>query len=134
MFPPDRTVLALPTPSARAVRLHRDGGSAIDSDQHHQPAQEQPDDVARRPPPELGFAAAIKRARIAAGRTQADVAAKAGLPLWLLSHAERGRRALKVHEAAAIAEALVCSLDELVKASAQTTFEPPQMGPTPKRD
>lgn len=88
--------------------------------------------MARRPPRELALAAAIKAARIEAGRTQADVAEKAGLPLWLLQHAERGRRALKLIEAAAIAEALDLSLDELVKASAGATFEPPHMGPTPK--
>jgi hypothetical protein len=42
--------------------------------------------------------------------------------------AEQGARRTSVGEAAAIAQALDLSLDELVKVSAAATFEPPKMG------
>ena len=67
----------------------------------------------RRPPQELAFAAAIRAARIEAGRTQADVAAGAGLPVRTIQRAEQGRRRATLGDAAAIAQALGRSLDEL---------------------
>jgi transcriptional regulator with XRE-family HTH domain len=82
----------------------------------------------RRPPPELAFAAAIRAARVEAGRTQADVAAGADLPPWVVQRAEHGQRRIALGEAAAIAEWLGRSLDELVKASEAAVFEPPKMG------
>jgi transcriptional regulator with XRE-family HTH domain len=106
-------------------------GFAIEPEEQVRPQPETAvDPVVRRPPHELAFAAAIRTARIEANRTQVELAEQAGLPLWLLRHAERGRRALKLFEAAAIAQALDLSLDELVKVSASATFEPPTMGRT----
>jgi transcriptional regulator with XRE-family HTH domain len=83
-----------------------------------------PSGPVRRPPDELAFAAAIRAARMAAGRTQADVAAEAGLATRVVQRAEQGQRRINLGEAAAIAR----SLDELVQISAGATFEPPTMG------
>ncbi len=58
-----------------------------------------PSGPVRRPPQELAFAAAIRAARVAAGRTQADVAEKAGLPVTTLQRAEQGRRRINLGEA-----------------------------------
>jgi transcriptional regulator with XRE-family HTH domain len=74
-----------------------------------------PSGPVRRPPQELAFAAAIRAARVEAGRTQADVAERAGLAVHTLQSAEQGARRTSVGEAAAIAQALGQSLDELVK-------------------
>ena len=68
------------------------------------------------------------------GRTQADVAAEAGLSVRVLQRAEQGRRRLSIGQAAVIAESLGRSLDELVKVWAEATFEPPQMGRPPRAD
>jgi transcriptional regulator with XRE-family HTH domain len=81
-----------------------------------------------RQPDELAFAASIRAARIEAGRTQADVAEKAGLPVHAVRRAEQGMRRISLGEASAIARSLGRSLDELVKVSAAATFEPPTMG------
>jgi transcriptional regulator with XRE-family HTH domain len=106
-------------------------GYAIEPEQQVNPEPDTTGDpVVRRPPHELAFAAAIRTARNEAKRTQAELAEQAGLPLWLLRHAERGRRALKLFEAAAIAQALDLSPDEPVKVSASATFEPSTMGRT----
>jgi transcriptional regulator with XRE-family HTH domain len=85
-----------------------------------------PSGPVRRPPHELAFAAAIRAARVEAGRTQADVAAGAGLPVRSVQRAEQGLRRVTLGDAAAIAQALGRSLDELVKVSA-ATFEQPRM-------
>ena len=87
-----------------------------------------PNGPVRRPTHELIFAAAIRAARVEAGRTQADVAEQAGLPLRVVQQAEQGRRRIALSEAAAIAEALGRSLDELVQAAKSTTFEPRKRG------
>ncbi len=87
-----------------------------------------PSGPVRRPPHELAFAAAVKAARLVAGRTQVDVAEKAGLPVHAVARAEQGVRRISLGEAAAIAESLGRSLDELVKVSEAPTFEPPKMG------
>ena len=63
-----------------------------------------PSGPVRRPPHEPVFAAAIRAARIEAGRTQVDVAEAAGLPLHTLQSAEQGARRTSVREAAAIAQ------------------------------
>jgi transcriptional regulator with XRE-family HTH domain len=81
-----------------------------------------------RPPHELVFAAAIRAARVGAGRTQADLAEAAALPVRTVPRAEQGLRRVRLGDAAAIAQALVRSLDELVKVSEAATFEPPKMG------
>ena len=86
-----------------------------------------PSGPVRRPPHELAFAAAIRAARIQAGRPQADVAEQAGLSVRVLQRAQQGLRRLSIGQAAAIAQALGRSLDELVKVSADATFEPPEM-------
>ena len=83
-----------------------------------------PRDRVRRPTHELVFAAAIRAARVEAGRTQSDVAEQAGLPLRVVQQAEQGRRRVALSEAAAIAETLGRSLDELVQAAKATTFHP----------
>jgi transcriptional regulator with XRE-family HTH domain len=82
----------------------------------------------RRPTRELVFAAAIKAARVEAGRTQADVAEQADLPLRVVQQAEQGRRRIALSEAAAIAESLGRSLDDLVQIAKSTTFEPLKRG------
>ena len=82
----------------------------------------------RRPPHELAFAAAIRAARFEAGRTQGDVAEKAGLSVRVPQRAEQGLRRLSIGQAAAIAEALGRSLDELVQVSETATFEPHRTG------
>ena len=87
-----------------------------------------PSGPVRRPPQELAFAAAIRAARVEAGRTQADVAEKAGLATRVVQRAEQGQRRISLGEAAAIAQSLGRSLDELVSVSASATFEPPKMG------
>jgi transcriptional regulator with XRE-family HTH domain len=87
-----------------------------------------PSGPVRRPPHELAFAAAIRAARVEAGRTQADVAEAAGLAVHTLQSAEQGARRTSVGEAAAIAQALGRSLDELVQVSSSARFEPPRMG------
>ena len=110
--PLDRSALCAGHPQAARWCGSRDtrGVRSDHSPQRPNPPDPQPpsDDVARPPPSELALAvaAAIKAARIGAGHTQAYVAEQAGPPLWLLRDAERGRRALKLVEAAAIAEAL----------------------------
>jgi transcriptional regulator with XRE-family HTH domain len=86
-----------------------------------------PSGPVRRPPQELAFAAAIRAARGEAGRTQADVASKTGL-VRVLQRAEQGQRRMNQGEAAATAQSLGRSLDELVKVSETATFEPPKMG------
>jgi transcriptional regulator with XRE-family HTH domain len=73
-----------------------------------------PSGPVRRPPHELAFAAAIRAARIEAGRTQADVAAAADLPVRTVQRAEQGLRRVTLGDAAAIAQSLGRSLDELV--------------------
>ncbi len=50
-----------------------------------------PSGPVRRPPQEPAFAAAIRAARVETGRTQADVAAKAGLPVRVVQRAEQGQ-------------------------------------------
>jgi hypothetical protein len=50
------------------------------------------------------------------------------LTVRVLQQTEQGARRTSVGEAAAIAEALGRSLDELVKVSNAATFEPPAMG------
>jgi DNA-binding XRE family transcriptional regulator len=65
-----------------------------------------PNGPVRRPPYELAFAAATRAARCEPGRTQVDVAEKAGLPLHTLHSVEQGARRTSVGEAAAIAQAL----------------------------
>ena len=82
----------------------------------------------RRPTHELAFAAAITAARIEVGRTQADIAEQADLPLRVVKQAEQGRRRIALSEAAAIAETLGRSLDELVELAKSTTFEPLHRG------
>ena len=82
----------------------------------------------RRPTYELAFAAAITAARIEAGRTQADVAEQANLPLRVVQQAEQGRRRIALSEAAAIAETLGRSLDELVKLAKSMRFQPLNKG------
>jgi DNA-binding XRE family transcriptional regulator len=57
-----------------------------------------PSGPVRRPPHELAFAAAIKAARVEAGRTQIEVAEAAGLPLHTLQSAEQGARRTSVGE------------------------------------
>jgi len=63
------------------------------------PSNAMPSGPVRRPPHEFAFAAAI-RARIEAGRTQADVAEKAGLPARTVQPAEQGIRHIYLDEAA----------------------------------
>ncbi len=87
-----------------------------------------PSGPVRRPPHELAFAATIRAARVEAGRTQADVAEAAGLPVRTVRRAEQGLRRVTLGDAAAIAQSLGRSLDELVKVSADATFEPPKTG------
>ncbi len=87
-----------------------------------------PSGPVRRPPHELAFAAAIRAARVEAGRTQADVAAAADLPVRTVQRAEQGLRRVTLGDAAAIAQSLGRSLDELVNVSAAASFEPPKMG------
>jgi transcriptional regulator with XRE-family HTH domain len=87
-----------------------------------------PSGPVRRPPQELAFAAAIRAARIESGLTQADIADRAGLAPHTIQSAVQGARRTSVGEAAAIAQALGRSLDELVKVSEAATFEPPRMG------
>jgi transcriptional regulator with XRE-family HTH domain len=65
---------------------------------------------------------------MAAGCTQVDVAAEAGLATRVVQRAEQGQRRINLGEAAAIARSLGRSLDELVQISAGATFEPPTMG------
>ena len=84
--------------------------------------------LVRRPSYELAFAAAITAARVEAGRTQADVAEQADLPLRVVQQAEQGRRRIALSEAAAIADTLGRSLDELVQLAKSTTFEPLHRG------
>jgi transcriptional regulator with XRE-family HTH domain len=84
-----------------------------------------PSGPVRRPPHELAFAAAIRAARVGTGRTQADVSAGAGLPMRTVQRAEQGLRRVTLGDAAAIAQPLGRSLDELVAVSASATFEPP---------
>jgi len=48
-----------------------------------------PSGPVRRPPHALAFAAAIRAARVGAGRTQVDVAEEAGLPLHTLHSADK---------------------------------------------
>jgi hypothetical protein len=66
-----------------------------------------PSGPVRRPPHELAFAAAIRAARI-----------ETGLTLHTGQSAEQGARRTSVGEAAAIAQVLGRSLDELVKVAA----------------
>lgn len=87
-----------------------------------------PSGPVRRPPHELAFAAAIRAARVGAGRTQADLAKQAGLSVRVVQRAEQGQRRINLGEAAAIAQALGRSLDELVAVSANAVFEEPVMG------
>jgi transcriptional regulator with XRE-family HTH domain len=91
-----------------------------------------PSGPVRRPPQELAFAAAIRAARIEAGRTQADVAAGADLPVRVVQRAEQGQRRINLGEAAAIAQSLGRSLDELVRVAETATFAPPPMGRPPR--
>ncbi len=72
-----------------------------------------PSGPVRRPPQGLAFAAAIRSARVEAGRTRADVAAAADLPVRVVQRAEQGLRRVTLGDAAAIAQALGRSLDEL---------------------
>ena len=65
---------------------------------------------------------------MAAGCTQAEVAERTGLTICAIRSAEQRRRRMHLSEAAAIAQALGRSLDELVKVSEATAFEPPKMG------
>jgi hypothetical protein len=53
-----------------------------------------PSGPVRRPPQELAFAAAIRAARVGAGRTQADVAEAAGLPVHTLQTPSRAHGVL----------------------------------------
>jgi hypothetical protein len=52
----------------------------------------------------------------------------------VLQRTEQCLRRLSVEQAAAIADALGRSLDELVKVSADTTFESPKTGPPRRAD
>jgi transcriptional regulator with XRE-family HTH domain len=93
-----------------------------------------PSGPVRRPPHELAFVAAIRAAREDAGYTQADLATRAGLTVRALQRTERGQRRIAPGEAVAIAQALDRSLDELVKVSTATTFEPPKTGRARRAD
>jgi hypothetical protein len=59
-----------------------------------------PSGPVRRPRHELAFAAAIRAARVEAGRTQADVAAGDGLPVRPVQRAEQGRRRVTLGDGA----------------------------------
>jgi transcriptional regulator with XRE-family HTH domain len=73
--------------------------------------------------------------RIEAGRTQADIAEQAAVPLRVVKQAEQGRRRIVLSEAAAIADTLGCSLEELGEAAAPAPVEPPTMSrPADPRD
>ncbi|MBA2639492.1 MAG: helix-turn-helix transcriptional regulator [Nocardioidaceae bacterium] len=79
-----------------------------------------------RPPLELTFAAAIRAARIHAGRTQADVALQAGVPVRTVQRAEQGRRRISLGVAAAITSSLgrsvrLCSVAPPVKRFSPTS-------------
>jgi transcriptional regulator with XRE-family HTH domain len=76
----------------------------------------------------LAFAAAIRAARVEAGRAQADTADRAALQVRVLQRAERGQRRFNLGEAAAIAQALGRSPDELVRVSETAKFEAPNIG------
>ena len=74
------------------------------------------------------FGAAIKAARIQSGLTQFDIAEETGLPVHVIRRIEQGVQRINLSEAAAIAEALGCSLDELVELARLRTFEPLNRG------
>ncbi len=78
----------------------------------------------RRPTYEFPFDAAIKAARIEAGRTQVDIAEETGLSVHAIRRIEQGIQRINLSEAAAIAETLGRSLDELVELARLTTFTP----------
>ncbi len=82
----------------------------------------------RRPDPELRYAAAFRVARIEAGRTQAEVAERAGLPVKVVQRIEQGARRMTLGEAAAMASGVGISLDDIVTAAQGATFQEVPMG------
>lgn len=82
----------------------------------------------RRPDPELAYAAAFRAARIEAGRTQAEVAERADLPLKMVQRIAQGARRMTLAEAAAIAAGIGVSLDDIVTAARAATFAEAAMG------
>jgi DNA-binding XRE family transcriptional regulator len=61
------------------------------------------------------FGVALRQRRLETGMTQAELAAAAGLSRSYLSEVECGREGLSLERAARLADALECSLIDLLK-------------------
>ena len=90
--------------------------------------RDMPSRFVRRPTHELAFAAVIRQVRIEAGRTKPMSPRRLVSQCHAVARAEQGIRRISLGEAAAIAESLGHSLDELVKVSDAAKFKPPPMG------
>ena len=90
--------------------------------------RDMPSRFVRRPTHELAFAAVIRQVRIEAGRTKPMSPRRLVSQCHAVARGEQGIRRISLGEAAAIAESLGHSLDELVEVSDAARYKPPPMG------